>query len=468
MLLSQKTKWPICLFNQMKVNCMKNNNLVYLTKCKKYDLDLILASLPDEVFNLIKPGDKVVLKPNWVRESHKNRHGEWDYVITHPSVIAAVLHKVLKKLSGNGRISIIDGPMTDASFEKLIARYPVKVWQELAEREGVSFEIIDLRDHEWLTMNGVTVKRKALKGDPRGKVVIDLLGEDSEFWGHRKSHRGYYGADYDIEETNRAHDGFHNLYSVSRTVLESDVFINIPKLKTHRKAGITCCLKNLVGINTYKNFLPHHLEGCPTEDGDQFPDKNLKARIEGPLVSLVKKRLFKNQAAAFILSPLNTLGKSVFGDSSRVIRNGSWYGNDTLWRMILDLNKVLFFSGADGKMMSDDLMPAKRYIGVVDAIMAGDGEGPISPDPVKMGYIVCGENPASIDATCAVLMGFEPERIPTIERAFRIKNFSICKFKMDEIKVSNNGNEYLINDIPDGMVVRFRPQFGWMNYIEKK
>ena len=34
-----------------------------------------------------------------------------------------------------------------------------------------------------------------------------------------------------------------NEYCISNTILDADVIINIPKLKTHKKAGITVCLK---------------------------------------------------------------------------------------------------------------------------------------------------------------------------------------------------------------------------------
>jgi hypothetical protein len=41
--------------------------------------------------------------------------------------------------------------------------------------------------------------------------------------------------------------------------------------------GMTCALKNLVGINANKNWLPHHTEGTPEQGGDQFPAGTLKS-----------------------------------------------------------------------------------------------------------------------------------------------------------------------------------------------
>jgi len=401
-------------------------------------------------------------------ESHKSRHDEWEYVITHPTVITAVLHKVLKRLSGKGRISIIDGPMTEASFAALISHYPVDQWQQLAAQNGVTLEIIDLRDHEWLMKNDIIVERKSLPGDPRGKVVVDLLDEASEFYAHKRSQRGYYGADYDRTETNRAHDGHHNLYSVSKTVIEGDVFINIPKLKTHRKAGITCCLKNLVGINTYKNYLPHHSEGGPNDGGDQFPMDNINAMIEGPLVAFLKQHILKKPFLARYLTSLNTAGKKIFGDSSRVVRNGGWYGNDTLWRMTLDLNKALLYANADGSLRNEKPEQVKSYIGIVDAVMAGEGEGPLSPDPIALGRIICGTNPVAIDATCATIMGFDPLKIPTIANAFNTRHFPICNFHMEDIEILLDGNARCgINDLSSKHIMPFRPQYGWQGHIEK-
>ncbi len=41
---------------------------------------------------------------------------------------------------------------------------------------------------------------------------------------------------------------------MSKSPLVADVFINLPKLKTHKKCGLTVNLKSLVGINANKNL----------------------------------------------------------------------------------------------------------------------------------------------------------------------------------------------------------------------
>jgi len=443
-------------------------NRVDALKVAKYDVAMLEALMPDSVFAQIQPGHTVIIKPNWVRESHVDHPDQWEHVITHPSVITAVLKKVIDRLSGHGRVVITDGPQTDASYAKLIAHYPVDAWHKEAESRGVVIDVIDLRDNEWKMKDGIVVERLDLPGDPNGKTEVMLYGESSEFWGHQKSKRGYYGADYNRIETNRAHDGNLNRYSVSRTVLEADVFINLPKLKTHRKAGITCCLKNLVGINTYKNYLPHHSEGGPCEGGDQFPVDTAKARIEGPLMGFLKQNVLNNPRLASLLSPLNNAGKKVFGDTRQVVRSGNWYGNDTIWRMILDLNKVLFYANPDGSLRDGVLVNAKRYIGIVDAILAGEGHGPLAPEPVEMGYLFCGTNPVAIDAVCATFMGFDPLKILTIARAFQVQQYPLCDFGLADILVTLENSDYSLSNLSNDVIVHCKPQFGWKGHIESE
>lgn len=55
----------------------------------------------------------------------------------------------------------------------------------------------------------------------------------------------------------------------------ADVFINLPKMKVHKKTGVTLSLKNLVGINADKNWLPHYSGGSPRNGGDQFSNINI-------------------------------------------------------------------------------------------------------------------------------------------------------------------------------------------------
>ncbi len=53
-------------------------------------------------------GQKVVLKPNWVKECDErfSDDSHWDYVVTHPAVIEATAEWVAERLNGTGSIVI--------------------------------------------------------------------------------------------------------------------------------------------------------------------------------------------------------------------------------------------------------------------------------------------------------------------------------------------------------------------------
>jgi uncharacterized protein (DUF362 family) len=60
---------------------------------------------------------------------------------------------------------------------------------------------------------------------------------------------------YDPDRLRRTHARGRHQYLVAREVIAADLVVNLPKLKSHRKAGITGALKNLVGINGNKEYL---------------------------------------------------------------------------------------------------------------------------------------------------------------------------------------------------------------------
>ena len=77
------------------------------------------------------------------------------------------------------------------------------------------------------------------------------------------------------------------------------------------------------------------------------------------------KRWVKNKPVlARMFVPVKKLGRLYFGDTQTVVRSGNWHGNDTCWRMVLDLNKCLFLFDGAGARRKEPL----RYLAVVDGI----------------------------------------------------------------------------------------------------
>src|SRR5262249_24252808 len=147
-----------------------------------------------------------------------------------------------------------------------------------------------------------------------------------------------YGADYYRDETISHHNLGRHEYLISASVLKADVVISIPKLKVHRKVGATLNLKNLVGINGDKNFLPHFQIGAPSRGGDEFPD-SVGSRAKG-VYALRRKMIdsFLTSGSpflerAYVLSrKAYQIVKRPMGMPLDVVQAGDWFGNDTAWR----------------------------------------------------------------------------------------------------------------------------------------
>jgi hypothetical protein len=159
------------------------------------------------------------------------------------------------------------------------------------------------------------------------------------------------------------------------------------------------------------------------------------------------------------------VGKRVFGDTNGgTIRSGNWHGNDTTWRMVIDLNRLLHYAD-DGGMLRE--RPQRRFFSVVDGIVAGEGNGPLDPTPRGAGLILAGDNPVAVDLACARLMGFDYQRIPMLREALAEHPLPLTRFGYEEIQTLSN-DERLRGRLADwrGRLLAFRPHFGWQDYVE--
>src|SRR5262249_16886851 len=242
---------------------------------------------------------------------------------------------------------------------------------------------------------GLLVRRR-LPGDPRGYRTVDLADEsrfaeaDAPPGKDLRFHRSHYATP--VEH----HTGGHHEYSAPGTVLEADVVINLPKLKTHKKTAVTLSLKSVIGLTNEKYWLPHFTAGDPGMGGDEFDRPQTISDV------------VENKLSRFPLPGDHSLIARAprLGGPPKII-DGSWEANRTLWRTILDLNRVLFFADREGVLRDT---PQRRYLTIVDGIVAGEGEGPLGATPVDAGLLVGGFDPALVDAAAARAMGYDPLR----------------------------------------------------------
>ena len=133
---------------------------------------------------------------------------------------------------------------------------------------------------------------------------------------------------------------------LSRTVLEADFLVSMPKVKAHHWSGVTLSMKNMFGI------VPGMRYGWP---------KNIL----------------------------------------------HWRG---IQQSILDVCATV---------------PINFVI--ADGVVAMEGNGPLNGTPRRLGKIVLSNDPVAADATCARLMGFEPDRVSHIHEGSRFLGNSSSK-----------------------------------------
>ena len=417
---------------------------------------------------IVCPGNTVVLKPNFVRDFRETQSGHEDCMITHGAIIRAAVDYVYIALEGKGRIIIADAPQNDADFDAIRRISGLDEIQEFyRQHAGFEVEVYDLRPEKARKVDGVIVGHERLAGEPAGYVKVNL-GQHSEFSDISHLCHLLYGAEYDTNELrSHHHDNVHE-YLISKTALEADCVINLPKLKTHKKTGITVSMKNLVGINGNKNWLPHHREGTPAQGGDQFADDSVIHRIEQGAMACFKG-LFPlfGPLRGVMAKPLKALGNTIFGDTNtNTIRSGNWYGNDTTWRMVIDMNRILMYADNNGKIQE---IPARRLFCIVDGIVGGEGNGPLDPTPKPAGFVLASNNAVAVDLVCAHLMGFDYKRLPVLCEAMVKHYLPISVSEYDEVVCRSTEpqfNRALAGF--DGMNLAFKPHFGWEGHIELK
>lgn len=158
-------------------------------------------------------------------------------------------------------------------------------------------------------------------------------------------------------------------YWISPSVLAADVVISVPKLKVHCSGGLTVTMKNMIGVIPAWDgpYEQAHLKDCAhTSDVDEAAGKR-----------------------------------------------GKYLDNDTIWRSIADLNRILLYADANGTLRPER---QRGYLSIVDGIVAAEASQ-YDPVPRPLGSVIIGSEPVSVDAVAARVMGWDPRKLRTVTRA---------------------------------------------------
>ncbi len=444
----------------------EKNGIYPLVRRLMYDLKMdrkhFTTSEWDPFSEIILPGQKVLIKPNLVRHMHL-LGGDYWAMVTHGSLIRCLLDYVALALKGSGRIIVGDAPVQSADFLKIVERTGLReICQNVEKCWKIPVQLLDFRNHSiQMDSKRRVIKSCSQEGAPDGYVAVNL-GKQSLLAEVENQNKKFRVTSYDSLEIGKHHNEKKHEYLIPRIVLDADVVINVPKLKTHRKVGLTAALKNIVGISGNKAWLPHHRCGSIAEGGDEYLHSSILKKYKTYLIEKIDQKpstsfhYFYRQAIRVI----DRINRFCARDP---YEEGSWYGNDTIWRTVLDLNRLLLYTDRKGRIAD---RPQRKCFTIVDAVLAGEGEGPMEPTARWCGLLVGGMNPVAVDTILATIIGFDYRKIPLIAKGFEIKTYPLIDYNAEQIKVCSADKHWdKVTISNQNKAFNFIPPSGWKKHL---
>lgn len=293
----------------------------------------------------------VAIKPNLVLGRVNNDELFGDKLlatVTHPSLIEAVYRFFHER---GCDVVVAEAPLSSTNLP------------DVARRIGLTMPVTDLRAYidepRWWSIGKLSAalwRRREMQGDPLGYSVFDAPSGD------------WVSADARFHNSERR-DKNLGTYSISNTILKSDLVVAIPKVKTHIKAGFTAARKLFVGACGRKDWLPHYTVGV-----DKVP------------VGTPWHHTARGHLSRFPI-PFTPYSAGIRVGRRKPVDFGAVPGNTTTPRMVDDINAIL-----------DDHGPP--IFCIADSIVCGHRYGPLDCDPLPTGRLIWGWDRVAVDAVC--------------------------------------------------------------------
>jgi uncharacterized protein (DUF362 family) len=309
---------------------------------------------------IIRPGDRVLIKPNLVDDS------AWQQgQITHPAILRPILDYAVKACGPTGRVVLGEGPWAAGVFDRLVGNTGIRAMVEhLVAAYSAPVTLLDLN-----------------KASPEATPLVALdavsaLTLEDRTW-------------LDAHYQPMAPDGDPGVarYRIAPAVLQADVVISVPKIKVHCSGGVTLTMKNMLGI-------------IPAWDGP-YGSAELKDCAHASDVDMAQ-------------GP-----------------RGKYLDNDTIWRSMADLNRILLYADAAGQLQP---LRQRRYLTIVDGIVAAE-ESQYQPHPRPLGTVIIGTDPVTCDAVTARIMGFDPRKLRSVTRPEQIPTHPLGPWRPSSVRV---------------------------------
>ena len=407
--------------------------------------------------DLVPPGSQVFVLCNFVLNRHPRENAEaFSAKCLNASILRAVVDYLLLAVGAAGIVRFGNSPMQHADWTALLRETGADKVIDFYRARSIPVEARDLRLFVVRRNRaGATVHFE--RRPDHGGVPVDL-GCDSLLADlDSTSATKYRIMNYSSSRLHECHGPHRHVYLINREILDADVVFSLPKLKTHEKTGITCIMKNCVGTVGHKDSLPHYRFGCPEIGGDEYPKDGtgllrLASAFHGRVQSTRHGTAIGNAARVADKALRIALGRFA------PISEGGWWGNDTTWRMVVDLARAVSYTDKEGRLQPER---TRKHLALVDGIVAGEGWGPLSPSPVRTGIVLLADNPLVGDYASALLMGFDPRCLPTVSRAAGMDSYPLFTGEIIRESAIYNGKPISLAQLASLNDYHFQPPPGW-------
>jgi uncharacterized protein (DUF362 family) len=126
--------------------------------------------------------------------------------------------------------------------------------------------------------------------------------------------------------------------------------------------------------------------------------------------------------------------------------------------MAIDLARIAQHADSTGELHARTV---RKHLMITDGIVAGEGDGPLSPRAVDLGYLSFSDDVVAGDHTNAVAMGFDPESLPIISRSSQLMRYSLSQIDSATITLTVNGIVAEMTRLRELIGRRFLPPQAW-------
>ena len=409
------------------------------------------------LLDIISPGMTVFIKPNWVLHYNQGSGG-MACMITHSSFLRAVVSEVLR--CRPSKIIIGDAPIQSCIWESLVTTDLQRSILKMASCREVEVVFTDFRRTILREMN--PAKPPIKNSCDEGMYVLFDLASDSLLEPISGAYGKFRAPTYSPRKLAKLHDAGTHKYLLARAPFDADIILSLPKLKMHKKTGITCALKTLVGLIGDKDFLAHNRVGGFKSGGDAYPGNSVVKRITETLTDKRNGSIGSRRYNLWNLMAFCTWQLTRFDPTRGLGFDGNWHGNDTCWRMVLDLNRILIYGKSDGTMAEE---PQRKLYSLTDAIICGQGNGPLHPSPIFVGAVTFSDSAPTADVVHASLLRVDYKKAPLIREAFGNFRWPLAEARV-EPQVYCDNQLMTSDEVARKFGVNATPAPGWVGRLE--